>query len=123
MRVTKSQIIHGIADYIQTDILPKMGTGRALQILLSVGSNTVAANNKLADAIFENDMVRGILDDDGSGTYDIAGLVEAMGTAIRQFGSFPVQVPAIPFISPAEMTLNFSADDVAAMRSRVETAV
>ena len=123
MRVTKSQIVHGITDYVQTDILPKMANGRALQILVSVGANTVAANNKLVDAIFENQMVRGALDDDGSGTYEIGGLVDAMSKAIQQFGSFPIKVPAIPLISPTELTLNLSADDVTAMRSRIETAV
>lgn len=123
MRVTRSQIVHGIIDYAQTDIIPKMGNGRALQILVSVGANTVAANNKLVDAIFENQMVRAILDDDGSGTYEIGGLVDAMSKAIQQFGNFPVQVPSIPLISPAGMTLHLSADDVAAMRSRIEIAV
>lgn len=123
MRVTRSQIVHGIVDYTKSDIIPKMGNGRALQILASVGANTVAANNKLVDAIFENQMVREILDDDGSGTYEIGDLVDAMSKAIQQFGNFPVQVPAIPFIAPAGMTLTLSADDVAAMRSRIETAV
>ena len=123
MRVTKSQIVHGITDYVQTDILPKMGNGRALQILISVGANTVAANNKLVDTIFENQMVRGVLDDDGSGTYEISGLVDAMSKAIQQYGNFPVQLPAIPLISPTGLTLTLSADDVAAMRSRIESTV
>ena len=123
MRVTKSQIVHGIADYVQSEIIPKMGNGRALQILASVGANTIAANNKLVDAIFENQMVRGFLDEDGSGTYDISGLMDAMSKAIQQFGSFPVQVPAIPFISPAVTTLNLSADDVAAIKSSIDNAV
>ena len=123
MRVTKSQIVHGITDYVQTDILPKMGNGRALQILISVGANTVAANNKLVDTIFENQMVRGVLDDDGSGTYEISGLVDAMSKAIQQYGNFPVQLPAIPLISPTGLTLTLSADDVAAMRGRIESTV
>jgi len=123
MRVTRSQIVHGIAEYIQTDILPQLGNGRGLQILVAVGANTVAGNNKLVDVVFGNPIVGAILDDDGSGTYEINGLVDAMKKSIEQFGSFPVQVPAIPLISPAELTLNLSADDVAAMRSRIETAV
>lgn len=123
MRVTKSQIVHGIADYVQSEIIPKMGNGRALQILTSVGANTIAANNKLVDAIFANQMVRGFLDEDESGTYDISGLMDAMSKAIQQFGRFPVRIPAIPFISPAGMTIDLSADDVAAMKSSIENAV
>jgi len=123
MRVTKSQIVHGIADYITSDILPKMGNGRAMQILVSVGANAVAANNKLVDAVFDNQMVKAILDDDGSGTYELDSLADAMIRAIRQYGSFPVQIPSIPIISPSEMTLSLNADDVEAMRGRIESAV
>ena len=123
MRVTKSQIVHGVTDYIQSDILPNLSNGRGLQIIVSIGANAIAANNKLADTIFENQMVRALIDDDGSGTYDIGGLADAMKKSIEQYGSFPAQIPAIPLISPTELTIKLSADDVAAMRRRIESAV
>lgn len=123
MRVTKSQIVRGATDYIQTNILPQLGNGRAMQIIVSIGANAIAANHKLVDAVFDNQIVRAMLDDDGSGTYDLSGLVDAMTKSIQQFGSFPIQVPAIPLISPVEFTLSLSADDVDAMRSRIESAV
>ena len=123
MRVTKSQIVHGLTDYIQSNILPQLGNGRGMQIIVSIGANAIAANHKMVDAVFDNQIVRAMLDDDGSGTYDLAGLVDAMTKSIQQFGSFPIQVPAIPLISPVEFTLSLSADDVDAMRSRIEGAV
>ncbi len=123
MRVTKSQIVHGVTDYIQSNILPQLGNGRAMQIIVSIGANAIAANHKMIDVVFDNQIVRAMLDDDGSGTYDLDGLVDAMTKSIQQFGSFPIQVPAIPLISPVEFTLSLSADDVAAMRSRIESAV
>ena len=123
MRVTKSQIVHGVSDYIQSDILPNLVNGKGLQIIVSIGANAIAANYKIADAIFENQLVRAMLDDDGSGTYDIGGLADAMKKSIEQYGSFPVQVPAIPLISPIELTLKLTADDVVAMRSRIESSV
>ena len=123
MRVTKSQIVHGVTDYIQSDILPNLANGRGLQIIVSIGANAIAANHKLTDVVFDNQMVRALLDDDGSGTYDIGGLADAMRKSIEQYGSFPVQIPAIPLISPTELTLKLSAEDVAAMRSRIEATV
>lgn len=123
MRVSKSQIVHGVTDYIQTEILPNLVNGKGLQIIVSIGANAVAANHKIADAVFENQMVRALLDDDGSGTYDIGSLADAMRKSIEQYGSFPVQIPAIPLISPTELTLKLTAEDVAAMRSRIESAV
>lgn len=120
MRVTKSQIVHGIAEYVQSDILPQMGGARSMQIIVSIGANVIAANNKLVDEIFKNQIVLALLDDDGSGTYDLSGLADAMTKSIREFGNFPIKVPPIPIISPAEFTLSLTADDVAAMRRRIE---
>ena len=123
MRVTKSQIVHGVTDYIQSDILPNLTNGRGLQIIVSIGANAIAANHKLVDVLFDNQMFRALLDDDGNGTYDISGLADAMSKSIEQYGSFPVSIPAIPLVSPTEITLKLSADDVDAMRKRIESAV
>ena len=123
MRVTKSQIVHGVTEYIQSHILPQMVNGRAMQIIVSIGANAIAANHKLVDAVFDNQIVRALLDDDGSGTYDLDGLADAMTKSIQQYGSFPVQVPAIPLISPEGFTLSLSADDVTAMRESIESTV
>ena len=120
MRVSKSQIVHGVTGYIESDILPQLGGARSMQIIVSIGANAIAANHKLVDALFGNPIVQALLDDDGSGTYDLSGLTDAMAKSIREFGSFPLKIPAIPIISPAEFTLSLSADDVAAMRSRIE---
>lgn len=123
MRVTKAQIVHGIVDYIQSDILPQMGGARSMQILVSIGANAIAANNKLVDEVFKNQIVMAMLDDDGTGTYDLSGLVDAMTKSIRQYGNFPVQVPAIPLISPAGFTLSLTAEDIDAMKRKIEETV
>ena len=119
MRVTKSQIVHGVADYIKEEILPKMDDGKAMQIIVSIGINAVTANTRLIDSVFENDMVKALLEDDGSGTYEIDGLANAMHKAVDQYGAFPVKVPAVPLLSPKEITLRLDAADVDAMRRRI----
>lgn len=123
MRVSRTQIVKGVSDYIQSDIMPKMAEDRAVQIILSIAVNAVAANNRLVDSIFANDIVRSMLDDDGGGTYDIAGVADAMQSAIDQYGSFPVTIPAIPLVSPHEITLRLNADDIEAMKRKIESAM
>ena len=123
MRVTKSQIVHGITEYLQSDILPQMGGARSMQIIVSIGANAIASNGKLVDAVFRNPIVLAMLDDDGSGTYDLCGLADAVTKAIRQYGSFPVEVPSIPLISPTGFTLSLTADDVDAMKRKIEEAI
>ena len=123
MRVTKAQIVHGITEYIQSDILPQMVGARSMQIIVSIGVNAIASNNKLVDEVFRNQIVLAMLDDDGSGTYELGGLVDAVMKSIRQYGNFPVQVPAIPLISPTGFTLSLTAEDIDAMKRKIEETV
>ena len=123
MRVTKSQLVHGVAGFGQNEILPKMGNNKAMQILLSVGANTAAANAKLVDLFFGNQIVRAILEDDGSGTVELGGLADALRKSIDQYGSFPVQVPVIPLICSDGFTVSLAANDVTALFSAIENAV
>lgn len=123
MRVSKVQIVHGLTDYIQGEILPKMGDDKAVQIILSIAANAAIANNKIVDTVLGNEIIKALLEDDGSGTYEVGGIADAMQAAIKQYGSFPVKIPAIPLISPHEMTLSLNADDVDALRRRIENSV
>ena len=123
MRVTKSQIVHGLTDYIQSEVLPKMRDEKAMQIILTIGANAILANGKAVNAVLENDIVRALLEADENGTYDINSIAVAMRSAISQYGSFPLKIPAIPLISPHEITLNLNADDVDYLKQRIESAV
>ena len=123
MRVSRNQIIKGITDYIKNDLIPTMQNDRAVQIIFTIAINAAMANSKLTDSIFDNEIVRAMLDDDGSGTYEITGIVDSMQAAIQQYGSFPVQIPAIPLVSPREITVKLTADDVSAMRRKIEETV
>jgi hypothetical protein len=120
MRVSRNQIIKGVTDYIKNDLIPTMQNDRAVQIIFSIAINAAMANSKLTDSIFDNEIVRAMLDDDGSGTYEISGIVDSMQAAIQQYGGFPVQIPAIPLVSPREITVKLTADDVSAMRRKIE---
>ena len=123
MRVSRNQIIKGVADYIKNDLIPTMQNDRAVQIIFTIAVNAAMANSKLTDSIFDNEIVRAMLDDDGSGTYEISGIVDSMQAAIQQYGSFPVQIPAIPLVSPREITVKLTADDVSTMRRKIEETI
>ena len=123
MRVTKSQIVRGVGDYVRGEILPKMGNNKAVQIIMTVAVNAALANNKTVDAVLENSFIKALMKDDGTGTYDVAAITDAIKPAIDQFGCFPVKIPAIPFLSPEEITLSLSAQDVDAIRQQIENSV
>lgn len=120
MRVTRNQITGGIAGYIKDEILPKMAGDKAMQIIASVAVSSALNNDRLLDSVFDNEMVMALLDDDGTGTYDISGLMASVHDAVGQYGGFPMSIPSIPFISPNEMSLRITAEDIEAMRRRIE---
>ena len=122
MRVTKSQIINGLTGYIQQEILPKMEDDRALKILFSVAVNAIKANDKLIDKYLSNDIVRALIDDDGSGNYDIERLMDWIRTSVEEYGAFPVIVPPIPLVSPREITLRLGPSDIIAIQRQIENA-
>ena len=122
MRVTRPQIINGLTGYIQQEILPKMDDDRALKILFSVAVNAIKANDKLIDKYLSNDIVRALIDDDGSGNYDIERLMDWIRTSVEEYGAFPVIVPPIPLVSPREITLRLGPSDIVAIQRQIENA-
>ena len=122
MRVTRNQIVNGLVAYIQQEIMPKMDDDRALKILFSVAVNAIKANDKLIDKYLSNDIVRALIDDDGSGNYDIERLMEWIRTSVEEYGAFPVIVPPIPLVSPREITLRLGPSDIIAIQRQIENA-
>ena len=122
MRVTRSQIINGLTGYIQQEILPKMEDDRALKILFSVAVNAIKANDKLIDKYLSNDIVKALIDDDGSGNYDVERLMDWIRASVEEYGAFPVSVPPIPLISPREITIKLTPSDIVAIQRHIETA-
>ena len=122
MRVTRNQIVNGLVAYIQQEIMPKMDDDRALKILFSVAVNAIKANDKLIDKYLDNDIVRALIDDDGSGNYDVERLMDWIRTSVEEYGAFPVIVPPIPLVSPREITLRLGPSDIIAIQRQIENA-
>lgn len=122
MRVSRNQIVNGLAAYIQQEIMPKMDDDRALKILFSVAVNAIKANDKLIDKYLNNDIVRALTDDDGSGNYDIERLMDWIRASVEEYGAFPVIVPPIPLVSPREITLRLGPSDIIAIQRQIENA-
>ena len=122
MRVTRNQIVNGITAFISEEILPKMGEDRALKIVLSVFINAIKANGKIVDKWMDSDILRTLIDDDGSGSYDIERLMDWIKASVEEYGAFPVSIPPIPLISPREITLKLGPSDIDAIQMHIETA-
>ena len=99
-----------------------MQDDKALQIAFSVAVNAVKANDKLIDKIFDSDVVKALLDDDGSGHYDVGNLMDWIRSSTEEYGGFPISIPPIPLISPREITIKLGPQDISAIRRRIEAS-
>lgn len=120
MKVTKSQIVDGLAAYIREELLPKMGQTKGLQVMLNVAINAVKANDQLLAAVFGNQYIRALIQDDGAGNYEIGELMNNLRASVEEFGGLPITVPSIPLILPTGSTITLFAADVDAIRRRIE---
>lgn len=123
MRVTKEQLIKGTIEYIGEDVIPQITDDKALQILLDIMVNSVKANSKLADPIFENNTVKTFLKCNDDGTYDLEGSFNIISSSVKKYGPFPVVIPPIKYVSPKEKELSFTESDIAELKRRIERSV
>ena len=84
--------------------------------------NAIKANDKLIDKYLSNDIVKALIDDDGSGNYDVERLMDWIRTSVEEYGAFPVSVPPIPLISPREITIKLTPSDIVAIQRHIENA-
>ena len=119
MKVTKEQIINGVVSFAETEVIPQVDD-KATQILAAIFVRYVKANTKLVDTLFENQMVKTLLEADENGMYETDGIFQIVSESIRQYGPFPVEIPPIPFISPTEKSLRFNESDISEIKRRIE---
>lgn len=118
MNVTKQQIAQGVSNYVKTEIIDKI-SDKPFKIILAIGISAIEKNPELLDEFLDNSLVSSLLKKSDDGTYDINEMLDIIETAVGDYGSFPVTVPPIKFISPDEKELDFTANDVRKLRTYI----
>lgn len=121
MRVDKIKIINGIVSYIENEIIPKISDDKAMQIILSIGINTIKGNKELSNKILDNEIVKIVGQyDDSDSTYCLDSLFDSTISSVKQYGYLPFKLPAISFISPTEKEMRFYSNDIEILKSYIE---
>ena len=113
--VTREQILSGIEHFVVNDVISKV-QDKALQIIIDTALAIMKRRPELLDKYINNSLFK---TDKG---YDIDMMVEVTKSSINKLGAFPVVFPAIPFISPNEKILSFSADDIDTLANYIKGA-
>lgn len=114
MNVSKQQIINGVTRYVKNEIINKV-TDKPLKIIIATAVSMLEAKSEIIDSVFDNPIVSSILNET-NGSYDINAIGDALEKAMKEYGDFPIEIPAIKFISPQEKQLTFTAADIAKLK-------
>ena len=106
--VTREQILSGVEKFIVNDVISKI-QDRALCIVLDTALGFLKRRPEMLDKWIDNPLFKTA---DG---YDVDMMAEIVKSSLSKLGAFPVVIPAIPWVSPTEKVLSFSADDIDAL--------
>ena len=103
--MTREQILSGLEKYVVNDVISKI-QDKALCIILDTALALLKRKPELLDKYLNTPLFK---TDNG---YDVDMMAETVKGSLKKLGAFPVVIPAIPFVSPTEKILSFSADDI-----------
>ena len=117
MTATKNQIIKGVVDYANAEIITKI-SDKPLKIILAMFVSAIEVNHSISERIFNNEICSAILYET-DGAYDIDAAFEIAEKAMNEYGDFSITIPAIKFVSPDEKQLTFSINDIKKLKQYI----
>ena len=117
MSVTKQQLIDGVVKYAKSEIIEKV-SDKPLKIIISTAVSMLETNPNIVDGLFKNQFISALLGEK-DGFYNLDSFANALGNSMKEYGDFPISIPAMKFISPTEKQLTFSLNDISKLKSYI----
>ena len=117
MSVTKNQIINGMVAYAKSEIINKI-TDKPLKMIVATFISAVEVNPSIMDGFFNNEIVSKLLSET-DGVYDIDPAFEIAEKTMNEYGTFPITIPAIKFVSPSDKELSFETADIKKLKNYI----
>lgn len=118
MTVSRSQILIGVAEFIQRDVIGSI-TDVPLKLILGAVAYRMRFNPDSFDSlVFDNTAAKVLLVETGGG-YDLDATLNGVLNSLQSYGSLTITVPAIPLISKTEKALTFNAQDVERLKQMI----
>lgn len=111
MEVSRGQLVSGAVRFAKNEIINKV-TDRNFKMVMSMLVNLIEVKPEIAE-----EYLKPMANENGM--YDIDLLETVLCRTLDEYGDFPIIIPAIKFISPAEKELRFSSGDVRKLKDYV----
>ena len=117
--VTKKQILRGIINYLETEVLPGIGEDRGLQVLASTVLTLIKNDLSVLNGVLARPFLKVFIKEDESGNIDIEPLFKAIKESLDKCKFFPITIPVIPFVTSEEKQLKFNCEDIAKLEKMI----
>lgn len=122
MKVTKEQIVNGVASYGKNEIMAK-SSDKSFKFLVSVGLATLKRKPDIVSSILDSKLAGFVVAKDENGMYDIDTIADIVSDAMSEYGNLEIVVPPVPLLNPKEVTLTFTPNDVKVVANAIHSAV
>lgn len=122
MTATRANVLRGIADYIEREMIP---TITDIPIKIAVGALNYRLRN-IPDSfnpLFEKPAVRMLLAESADGLIDVDATLNGVIGSLQSYGNLVLTIPPIPLISKQEYTLTFTSQDVDKLKQYIGGAI
>ena len=117
MICTKDQLVKGIQEFLNEDIVPGI-QDKPLKMALYA----ITQFPGMIQEVIEKPTARIVLQE-SDGQYDLDQMHSAFAAALDKFGSFPITINPIPFIIPSQVQINLNRADLDSLIRHVERVV
>lgn len=117
MQCSKTQLIQGIREFIGDDIIPGI-QDKPIKMALYAASQL-----PIVDALVEKPMAKVFLQESDDGSFNLDAAQNAIISTVDKFGSFPITIQPIPFISPGTIQISLTRADVDSLFRHIERMV
>lgn len=111
MTATRSQILCGVAEYIQRDVIPSITDVPLKLVLGTLAYQMRNVPDTFNARIFDNPAVKMLLVESGD-SIDVDASLNGVVSSLQQYGGLTLTIPSIPLISKMEHTMTFNAQDI-----------
>ena len=115
---TKANLISGIADYIERELIAKIDE-RPLRIMLATAVSAIKKNPTAAENILTHPLIAAMMAKDEEGNYDVRNFTQSLKDSIERHGNLKIDIPPIPMLSAQAISITMDADDVDRIESYI----
>jgi len=117
MVCNKNQLTQGIREFINDDIIPGI-QDKPIKMAIYAASQF-----PIFDLLLDKPATKIFLQESDDGSFNLDDAQNAIISTVDRFGSFPITIQPIPFISPGTIQISLTRADVDSLFRHIERMV